>query len=70
MDQLRTEEEKDKVDRRLLKRQEERKRKLKEAGFDYDFDMVAYVCFLFPVFSARRDIYIPVQKKKPRTSSS
>jgi len=41
--QLRTEEEKDRVDKRLLKRQEERKRKLKEVGIDYDFDMVAYV---------------------------
>jgi len=39
---LRTEEEKDRVDRRLLKRQEQRKRKLKEAGIDYDFGMVAY----------------------------
>jgi len=41
--QLRTEEEKDRVDGRLLKRQERRKRKLKEIGIDYDFDMVAYV---------------------------
>ena len=40
---MRTEEEKDKVDSRLLKRQEQRKRKLKEVGIDYDFDMVAYV---------------------------
>jgi len=39
---LRTEEEKDRADKRLLKRQEERKRKLKEVGIDYDFDMVAY----------------------------
>jgi len=39
---LRTEEEKDRVDGRLLKRQEQRKRKLKELGIDYDFDMVAY----------------------------
>ena len=41
--QLRTEEEKDKVDQRLLDRQERRKRKLKEVGMDYDFDVVAYV---------------------------
>ena len=48
--QLRTEEEKDVVDKRLLKRQEQRKRKLKEVGIDYDFDMVAYVrwCFAVP----------------------
>lgn len=35
--------EKDRVDRRLLQRQEQRKRKLKEAGIDYEFDVVAYV---------------------------
>jgi len=39
---LRTEEEKDRVDKRLLKRQEQRKRKLKEVGIDYDFEVVAY----------------------------
>ncbi|KAH9902617.1 hypothetical protein C8Q73DRAFT_635570 [Cubamyces lactineus] len=39
----RTEEEQEKAERRLLKRQEQRKRKLKEAGIDYDFEAVAYV---------------------------
>jgi nucleolar protein 15 len=48
---LRTEEEKDRVDRRLLKRQEQRKQKLKEAGVDYDFDMVAYVRWCFSCFA-------------------
>ena len=43
------------VDKRLLKRQEQRKRKLKEVGIDYDFDMVAYVrwCFTIPHFIRR-----------------
>ncbi|KAI9000667.1 hypothetical protein BD414DRAFT_472377 [Trametes punicea] len=38
----RTEEEREKAERRLLKRQELRKRKLEEAGIDYDFEAVAY----------------------------
>ena len=37
------EEEKDQVDKRLLKRQEQRTRELEEAGADYDFDMVTYM---------------------------
>ncbi|KAI9066327.1 RNA-binding domain-containing protein [Trametes sanguinea] len=39
----RTEEEQEKAERRLLKRQEQRKRKLQESGIDYDFEDVAYV---------------------------
>ncbi|CDO75163.1 hypothetical protein BN946_scf184866.g4 [Trametes cinnabarina] len=38
----RTEEEQEKAERRLLKRQEQRKRKLQESGIDYDFEAVAY----------------------------
>lgn len=30
----------------MLKRQAQKKRKLEEAGIKYDFDAVAYVCFL------------------------
>ncbi|EKM58385.1 uncharacterized protein PHACADRAFT_140250 [Phanerochaete carnosa HHB-10118-sp] len=39
---LRTEEEQEKVEKRLLKRQVQKKRKLEEAGIKYDFDAVAY----------------------------
>ncbi|KAI0368038.1 RNA-binding domain-containing protein [Pilatotrama ljubarskyi] len=39
----RTEEEQEKAERRLLKRQEQRKRKLEEAGINYEFEAVAYV---------------------------
>ncbi|KAI0671896.1 hypothetical protein C8Q78DRAFT_972909 [Trametes maxima] len=38
----RTEEEQEKAEKRLLKRQEQRKRKLEEAGIKYDFEAVAY----------------------------
>lgn len=38
----RSDEEKEKVTRRLLKRQEEKKRKLQAAGIDYDFGSAAY----------------------------
>ncbi|KAK7690644.1 hypothetical protein QCA50_005743 [Cerrena zonata] len=38
----RTEEEQQKVESRLVKRQSEKKRKLAEAGIDYDFDAVSY----------------------------
>ncbi|KAH8117998.1 hypothetical protein DFH11DRAFT_1503668 [Phellopilus nigrolimitatus] len=38
----RTDEEKEKVEKRLLKRQEQKKRKLQSAGIDYDFGSVAY----------------------------
>jgi nucleolar protein 15 len=38
--------------KRLLKRQEDRKRKLKDAGIEYDFDAIAYVCALLLDLSA------------------
>lgn len=41
--QERTDAEQEKVEKRLLKRQEARKRKIAAAGIDYDFDEVAYV---------------------------
>lgn len=41
--QPRTEEQQDKAESRLLKRQDQRKRKLEEAGIKYDFEAVAYV---------------------------
>ena len=41
--QPRTEEEQERAEQRLLKRQEQRKRKLQEAGISYDFGAVAYV---------------------------
>ncbi|KAI0783625.1 hypothetical protein C8Q75DRAFT_725508 [Abortiporus biennis] len=40
----RTEEEQINAEARLLKRQAQTKRKLQEAGIDYDFDAIAYVC--------------------------
>ncbi|KAI0775046.1 hypothetical protein BD413DRAFT_669790 [Trametes elegans] len=39
----RTQEEQEKAENRLLKRQEQRKRKLADAGINYDFEAVAYV---------------------------
>lgn len=42
--QTRTVEEQDKAEKRLLKRQVEKKRKLQASGIDYDFGPVAYVC--------------------------
>ena len=39
----RTEESIQRAEKRLMKRQEERKRKLVEVGIKYDFDAVAYV---------------------------
>ena len=50
--QPRTEEELEKAEARLLKRQEQRKRKLEEAGIKYDFEPVAYVSSV-PVLSPR-----------------
>lgn len=44
--QPRTEEQQDKAESRLLKRQDQRKRKLEEAGIKYDFEAVAYVSLL------------------------
>lgn len=57
--QPRTAEEQEKAEKRLLKRQAQKKRKLEEAGIKYDFDAVAYVCFSFfshPPFSHTHDI--------------
>jgi len=53
------------VDERLLKRQEQRKRKLKEVGIDYDFDMVGYVRWYLaiPCFTE----YSPVDIEKETT---
>jgi len=41
--QKRTTEEIDKAEDRLIQRQEAKRRKLAEAGIDYDFSAVAYV---------------------------
>ena len=41
--QSRTEDEKAKAEKRLLKRQKEKKRKLEAVGIDYDFSKVGYV---------------------------
>jgi hypothetical protein len=41
--QPRTESEQARAAKRLLKRQQARKRKLEEAGIEYDFDAVSYV---------------------------
>lgn len=43
----RTEEEKAKADKKLLKKERQRKKKLEAAGIDYEFD--GYVSFLFSV---------------------
>jgi len=51
--QPRTESEQARAVKRLLKRQQVRKRKLEEAGIEYDFDAVSYVSILvIPTFSA------------------
>ena len=50
--QPRTEEELEKAEARLLKRQVQRKRKLEEAGIKYDFESVAYVSSV-PILSPR-----------------
>ena len=47
--QLRTEDERKKAERRLLRRQTKKKRKLQEAGIQYDFEAVAYVRFCHPL---------------------
>jgi hypothetical protein len=44
--QPRTEEEQSRAEDRLLRRQEEKKRKLEELGIDYDFGDAAYVSIL------------------------
>lgn len=44
--QPRSEEEQKKAERRLLKRQEQRKNKLAEMGIKYDLDAVGYVSSL------------------------
>ncbi|KDQ57076.1 hypothetical protein JAAARDRAFT_130954 [Jaapia argillacea MUCL 33604] len=46
---LRTEEEQQKAEQRLLKRQEAKKRKLEEAGIKYDISKVAYVSNPFTI---------------------
>ena len=43
--QHRTESEQMRTNKRLLKRQNERKRKLEQAGIEYDFEAVSYVRF-------------------------
>jgi nucleolar protein 15 len=45
--QARTEEERSRVERRLIGRQNQRKRKLAEAGIDYDLDKAGYVRVFF-----------------------
>lgn len=50
--QPRTVEEQQKASKRLLKRQNERKRKLEAAGIQYDFDAVAYVSLTCPLLLA------------------
>jgi hypothetical protein len=47
---LRTQEEIEKAENRLIKRQTEKKRKLAEAGIKYDFEAVAYVGAAFRTF--------------------
>ncbi|KAF8915176.1 hypothetical protein CPB85DRAFT_1411460 [Mucidula mucida] len=41
-DKVRTQEEQEKVAKRLMKRENQRKRKIEAAGIDYDFDAVSY----------------------------
>jgi nucleolar protein 15 len=48
--QFRTEEQQHRAESRLLKRQNERKRKLQEAGISYSFENVGYVSAPFSYF--------------------
>lgn len=69
--QPRTEESIQKAEKRLMKRQEERKRKLAEVGIKYDFDAVAYVSVLFRSGCLATTAYLDThhrQKKKPKAS--
>ena len=47
--QARTTEEREKAEDRLVRRQDAKKRKLAEAGIDYDFEDIAYVSGFFPI---------------------
>lgn len=70
MFQPRTAEDKDKAEKRLLKRQAQRKRKLEETGIKYDFETVAYVSFLTVPTSCQSDpVFNRVQKKKSKVDS-
>ena len=48
----RTEESIQRAEKRLIKRQEERKRKLAEVGIKYDFNAIAYVSAFLPCFAS------------------
>ena len=53
----------EKAEKRLLKRQDQRKRKLEEAGIKYDFEAVAYVGIfsLFPsMLASAGDMMYPL----------
>ena len=69
--QPREEKDIEKAERRLLKRQEQRKRKIEEAGIKYDFEAVAYVsdsptvCHLPHLMSQ-----LLTQKKKPKPTEA
>ncbi len=43
---MRTPEQQEKAEKRLIERQEQKKRKLLESGIDYDMSTVEYVSFL------------------------
>lgn len=63
----RTEESIQRAEKRLMKRQEERKRRLEEVGIKYDFDAVAYVGGVLLAFP-QRQLINERQKKKPKSS--
>lgn len=45
------------MEKRLIKRQEQKKRSLAQAGIKYDFDTVAYVSFVYILVTQLPDFY-------------
>ena len=67
--QKRTEEEREAASKRLLRKQNQKKRKLEELGINYDIDSVGYVC-LVPINSYSLFSHlIPFRKKLQRRHS-
>lgn len=66
--QPRTEEGIRKAEKRLMRRQRERKRKLEEAGIQYNFDAVSYVSVVISLIPPEPINTVLKQKKKPKSS--
>ena len=62
--QHRTESEQIRTNKRLLKRQNERKRKLEQAGIKYDFEAVSYVRFFSVLTTFSKANYVSVEESQ------